>query len=323
MRRAALALVVLISTFAFASVVPIHEQPPSARATPSLSGAKPTWVPNGSFSGQGLGMVGVPPANYDFSHPDGAVGSPVGNHNFSTGLTGWATTGGTPIVFSGGPSGNYLELGGLDKVLSDAFTVHADAEVFQFDFAAATSSYNVTVAVKYGAGYASTVNTTVSCSTTCPWTTREVNAVPFRGQSVKFELSRVTGTAFIDNAGVMYERLGGWTTANGTTVSRSTGGPTGGYVSTTGTLTSPAFNVDINAQNGQADVKIDSGQGLTPSRSSRERGMAHRQRCSAATSAIRRGVLERSGSAVSPDSQSRFSSIHHPTLRSRWTTLES
>ncbi len=156
MRRAALTLFAIISAFIFPSVYELAQPGPVAGATPTLSGAKVAYIPNADFSGVGLGQVGTPPDNYGFETAGGGVGTPVSNHDFENGLTDWTTTGGTPTILTGGPTGDYVELGTSDRILSEAFTVDDNAETLAFDFSSPGGSYNVYVDIKHGAGYSST-----------------------------------------------------------------------------------------------------------------------------------------------------------------------
>ena len=71
MRKAALALIVLISALIFPTIYTIPPLPGDAhvaRATPLLSGAKPMEVPNGTFSGVGLALITTASKSASKSH---------------------------------------------------------------------------------------------------------------------------------------------------------------------------------------------------------------------------------------------------------------
>jgi hypothetical protein len=126
MRRADLVVVAIFSAIVFPTVFDfsLPGQLSIARALPSLSGATTTDVPDGDFSGIGLGEVGTPPANNDFETPGGQVGTPPTNSGFETGdFTGWTPTG-SPTVQSGGPNGYYAKT--TTAITSQAYTVDAD-----------------------------------------------------------------------------------------------------------------------------------------------------------------------------------------------------
>src|SRR5688500_13929367 len=107
MRRVALTLLIFVSAFIFPSVVDVTNQAQTAKATPTLSGAKRMEIPNGDFSGVGMGEVGTPPTNHGFETAGGTVGTPPSNHTFLNGLTDWTTITDTPTILTGGPTGDY------------------------------------------------------------------------------------------------------------------------------------------------------------------------------------------------------------------------
>jgi hypothetical protein len=119
MHRTTVVLISILMALTFNGVLPGER---TVLADPPLSGAEAVQVTNGDFSGVGLGIVGTPPANYDFEAAGGAVGAPPTNHNFSSGdFTGWVPNG-SPTIESGGPGGSYAQLSSGQKITSSAFT---------------------------------------------------------------------------------------------------------------------------------------------------------------------------------------------------------
>jgi len=262
MRRAALSLVIFISAFIFPSVLDVAAPPEIALATPSLSYAKPMFIPNGDFSVPGKGAVGTPPTNYDAETAPATVGTPPSNYDFETGdFTGWTVTG-SPTVNASGPTGYYAQLGSGQKVQTAAFTVDSTAQSFVFDVAAVNSgTFQMKIVIHYGGSYASsTTKYITSCPSTCTsWNQYRLDAVAWQGQSIKMTFERYLGDSKVDNFIVGREEFRNWTASNGENLVRKTGGPSDGYVQSKGTLTSPAFTVDSLTQNGEIDLKVESG----------------------------------------------------------------
>ena len=265
MKKLGLAVIVVLAALTFQSVYDFSfEQVTPARATPTLSGATTTEVVNGDFSGEGLGEVGTPPTNHDFEASAQDVGTPASNHDFEDGdFTDWTTTG-DPAVNSGRPDGYYASMDSGDILLSAAFTVDDDAQVFKVDLAPATTGFTaIYFNVKYGATYSSTRTNYITVCSSCTTTWREltIDAAEFKGDSVKIEFKRQVGDIDIDNVAVMEETVQDWTPADGTDVAVMSGGPDGNYIEANDDITSPAFNVDDDAQNGEVQLKVASGTG--------------------------------------------------------------
>jgi len=266
MRRAALAIIVLIiSALAFPAVYqPLSGQIAVAHATPALSGAFGTEIPNGNFSGVGLGAVGTPPTNSTFQSASTPAGTPATNYNFETGdLTGWTVTG-TPAVHSGGPTGYYAQLGGGQGLLSSAFTVDSNAQTLNFDIAAVNGgAFYWYINIYSGSGYATESSHFLSsCPTSCTnWNTYTFDAVAYQGQSIKVEVKRYYGDLKADNLGAMMTVVPGWSPNDGSRISRQTGGPNGAFADISTPVTSQAFTVDSSAQNATVDLKEVSASG--------------------------------------------------------------
>lgn len=265
MRRALLAVTAILCGFMFPTVYETNLDRPveTARALPSLSGAIAAQVPNGDFSGTGLGEVGTPPANHDFETPGGPVGTPPANHDFATGdLTGWTPTG-FPTVQSGGPSGNYVAIRSGQMVQSSAFTVASDAQVLTLKVAQSGSgTLQIQVVIYYGTNYASSSTQYLECVSSCAsWNTHQINAMPYQGQSIMVRVGRFLGDFDLTDVAVGVETLTSWAPAEGHKVSRGTGGPDGAYARASTAIASQAYTIDANGQNGQVDVKVEGASG--------------------------------------------------------------
>ncbi len=266
MRRLVIGLAAVISAFLFPNAFSgsFNDIAPPALADPALSGAESVQVVNGDFSGAGSGEVGTPPANYDFETPGGTVGTPPSNYNFSTGnFADWTLTG-SPTIQSGGPGGYYAQLASGQKIKSSAFTVASTAQALTVNVAAVSGgTFQWKFNIWSGAGYSTkTPIAFTSCPTTCTnWNAYSIDAVPWAGSSIKVEVERYLGDLKTDDVAVGQEILPNWTPAAGDKITRQTGGPSGAYAKTTTTITSAAFTLDANAQNGTADFKVESASG--------------------------------------------------------------
>ena len=267
MRRLGLLLFATILAFAFQAAEQDRfpfSAPTPAFADPTPSGALPTTVINGDFSGVGLGEVGTPPTNYDFETAGGSVGTPPSNYDFETGdFTGWSLTG-SPSVQSGGPTGYYAKLLSGQRVLSSAFTVDSSAQSLTFDVAAVNSgTFQWQLNIYSGATYSTkTSKYFTSCPTTCiNWNSYSTDAVAWQGQSIKVEIQRYLGDLKVDNVVVEQEILVSWSPTAGDKVSRQTGGPTDAYAKTSTTIISQPYTVDSEGQNGTVDLKVESASG--------------------------------------------------------------
>ncbi|MEX0784302.1 MAG: hypothetical protein WD557_16800 [Dehalococcoidia bacterium] len=269
MRRTALAVLIA----AFLLVVPGSklEFPPEAsiaRADPALSGAITTDIVNGDFSGEGLGEVGTPPTNNDFETTGGTVGTPPSNNGFGTGdFTDWTVTG-TPTIQTGGPNGDYARLDASEELRSASFTVASNAQSLTWQMAAVNAgTFQVVYRIWHGAGHTSggTTNYIGSCPTTCTnWNAYSIDAVQWRGQSIRVEIERYLGDLKLDEVAVQTEAVPSWdpASAGGHRVSRETGGPSGAYAKTTTTaITSQAYTLSADAQEAEVDLKVDTGSG--------------------------------------------------------------
>ncbi len=265
MRRLALVVVTAIMAVLFQTAYhgPLN-QVEEAFAAPTPSGAQPTQVVNGDFSGVGLGEVGTPPTNHDFETAGSTVGAPPTNYDFSTGdFTGWTLTG-SPTIQSGGPGGYYAQLAGGHKIKSSAFAVDATAQALTFNVAAVNAgTFQWILKIYSGADY-STVTTKyyTSCPTTCTsWNSYSLDTIPWQGQSIKIEVQRYLGDLKVDDVAVGQVVLSGWTPTAGDKVSRETGGPTGAYGKVSTAIVSQPYTVDSNGQNGAVDLKVESSSG--------------------------------------------------------------
>ena len=266
MRQTALFILASVLAFVFQAAYgpSFRLSPPPAFADPTPSGAQPTTVPNGDFSGEGLGQVGTPPTNHDFETAGGSVGTPPSNYDFETGdFTGWTLTG-SPSVQSGGPTGYYAQVGSGQRVLSSAFTVDSSAQSLTFDIAAVNSgTFQWQLNIYSGATYSTkTSKYFTSCPTTCTnWNSYATDAVAWQGQSIKVEVQRFLGDLKVDNVAVEQEILVDWSPTAGDKVSRQTGGPTDAYAKTSTTIISQPYTVDSEAQNGSVDLKVEGASG--------------------------------------------------------------
>jgi RHS repeat-associated protein len=269
MRR--IAIVVLVAAILLVlpgSKLEFPPHTPIALADPALSGAITTDVVNGDFSGAGLGEVGTPPANNDFETAGGAVGAPPSNNGFGTGdFTDWTPTG-TPTIQTGGPNGDYARVDSSEDLKTAAFTVASNAQSITWQMAAVNAgTFQVIYRIWYGAGHTSggTAKFITACPTTCTnWNTYSIDAVEWRGQSIKLEVERYLGDLKLDEVAVQMEAVPSWepSSAGGHRISRETGGPGGAYVKTTTTsVTSQAYTLSADAQQAEIDLKVDSASG--------------------------------------------------------------
>jgi hypothetical protein len=258
----AAALSALLSPPAFDGT--LNDVPP-ALADPAPSGAEEVQVVNGDFSGVGAGALGTPPTNHNFETAGATVGSPPPNHGFSNGFTDWTLTG-SPSIQSGGPGGNYTQLGPGHKALSSAFTLDTRAQIVTLNVAAVnTGTFQWKLNVYSGPTFATkTTKFYTSCPTTCTtWSAYSLDVMAWAplGQPIKIELERFLGDLKVDDVGVGQEILAGWTPTAGDKVSLPTGGPTGAYGKTSTTIISSAFTVDAEGQNAEVDLRVESASG--------------------------------------------------------------
>lgn len=244
-------------------------------APPAPSGAYPPYPPNHTFDAEVVTLpgspanfdfetpgygVGTPPTNADFATAPNAVGTPPTNFDFATGdFTGWSTGGAT--IQSDATQGSYAELAANGaSVTTAAFTVDAGAQAFTFRLnftGAGGGTVNLNVLTGTGYGTSSGLGSPSCGGGSCAgWTLWAVDAAPYRGQSVKFRLTRAGGTVGVDEvqAGIAYAGF-----AMGGLTSRRTDGANAYVRLDDGNVTTEAFAVDAAAQFATMRLRAETG----------------------------------------------------------------
>ncbi len=250
---------------------PDEDELRSLSQTPSLSGANPPYPRNHVLDGvsQPLGTppanhsfesspttTGTPPANHDLEAAPSSVGTPPTNNDFESGdLSGWATSG-SVVIESDTPHGYYAKLsGGNATLISDAFTVDSATQVFRFDAGwLTTNNYSwVKVYVLSGTGYSTQTEVlSKNCFSCAAWEPVTVNASAWLGQTIKLKFWRYFGDIGID-AVEMVELLPAMTLTGGAGRLEE-GGATFATLPLGATLTTSAFTVASDAQQGSVDL---------------------------------------------------------------------
>jgi YD repeat-containing protein len=240
-------------------------------AAPTPSGAEAAYPLNHTFDATG-GTAGTPPANHDFEAAGSSGGgTPPANHDFSTApidagvptnngfesdFTGW-TTAGTTTIQMDTPHGKYAALGSGGAATSSAFAVGAEAQAFAFDVGYLTTSGYSGVKVYALTGTDFTTSTLLGdryCLACNRWERITLNAVAYRGQTVKLKLERYLGDVSVD-AVVAQVVVPSWTVEG--TFARVTEADGNAYarLETGGKLTTAAFTVGSGVQNASVRVR--------------------------------------------------------------------
>jgi hypothetical protein len=234
------------------SPIPSGANPPYPLNHTFDAAAQPAGSPptNHAFEVPGY-AVGTPPANFDLEAAAQAVGTPPTNHDFESGdLSGW-TTSGTVSIASDAPHGFYASLTGVNaSITSAAFTVDATAQAFVFDLGllATSGSTSAFIYVLTGASFeTSTQVDSFSCTACGTWQLRQVNVVPYRGQTVKLKVLRTTGQVGLDNLTTQILFPDVTTSGKVRRVSEASGNDYA-QLDSGGTLITSPFTVDSSAQ---------------------------------------------------------------------------
>ncbi|HLZ73267.1 MAG TPA: hypothetical protein VKV26_25465 [Dehalococcoidia bacterium] len=210
------------------------------------SGANPAYPLNHMLDTV-RSTVGTPPTNDDFETPAASVGTPPANSGFSTGdFTGWTTSGTTAI---GADSGNdYASLGSSATILSSAFTLDGRASSISLraKYPSGIFAGQFSVSLLSGSGYTTSTTLATNVATTTRWQTFSYGVGTLAGQSVEIKVVQNAFTVAVDDVGLQTQDVPAWTVSG--TASEGAGGPTGHYVSTTGTITSSPFTLASNEQ---------------------------------------------------------------------------
>jgi RHS repeat-associated protein len=217
--------------------------------------------------------VGSPPTNHQFSDAPTSQGTQLTNFDFNTGtLAPWIGPTGVTIQTSGGPDNQWARLTSSGILTSEAFTPESDAQAISFDYGAFNTAGSNTayVYILSGASYGtSTLAATLNCANCNQWQSVEIGIGQWKGQSIKIQFARSSGTIGIDRVRKLVLFPGYETAGN---VARIMDGGDG-YASIADLLTSAPFTVDPTAQhvtlslrglsqfNDQAYVKVLSGAG--------------------------------------------------------------
>jgi RHS repeat-associated protein len=240
---------------------------------PTPSGAEAAYPLNHVLDGEST-TTGTPPANFDFEAASTSTGTPPANANLSAAasdagtppanhtfestpdFTGW-TVSGTVSIQTDVPHGRYAKLGASGSITSSAFTVDSAAQAFVFDVGYLTTAGYAWVKVYAltGMDYStSTLLADLSCSACNAWDVASVNAVPYRGQSVKLKFERSFGEVGLDlvRAQVLFPN---WEPAGDVKRRSEMDGNQYADLGSGGTLTSSAFTVAGDAQTITVRVK--------------------------------------------------------------------
>jgi RHS repeat-associated protein len=212
-------------------------------------------VPNASFE-EAPHSVGNPPINHDLQAPP-VTQLAIANGDFETGnFTSWSPSG-VPTVQTSADRGYWARLAGSsDKITSSAIDVPTDAQSLAYDIGyLTTNNYSwVDVYVFSGVGYATATRVKRDyCSSCGYWTRNYLDLSPYRGQSIKVQFARYSGTSGIDNVSIQSAFPG--FEAGGEFWRIASGGDSYAALGSQGALTSSPFVVDEASANVSVEMR--------------------------------------------------------------------
>jgi RHS repeat-associated protein len=197
--------------------------------------------------------VGTPPANYDLQ-ADPALQVAVPNGDFETGnFTDW-TVEGAPTIRSDETRGYWARLGASgDRVISKALSLPADANALTYEVGHLNLSGHSILDVYVMSGEDFSTVTRIhrdDCSGCGTWATTRLDISAYAGQTVKFYFRRAYGVKGLDDVRIE-QPFAGFPVAGAFWRVTEPDGNVYARLGRNGRLTSPAFTVDEDADDGE------------------------------------------------------------------------